>query len=156
MGYRFRLHGRKLPGRADAVLLIGPVVFVVEFKVGKQTFDRPAEEQVWDYALDLKNFHEASHAVASLLLSSTLAQSTVAALRLGETFTVQTRRTLWQHWTLARLLQPLECARTKRTLQLQLLFGLGKAALGVRIGECYFNSTFTRLIVPSNLKGRRS
>lgn len=47
--------------RIDAVLLIGPIVFVVEFKVGEKTFDRAAVEQVWDYALDLKNFHEASH-----------------------------------------------------------------------------------------------
>ena len=47
--------------RIDAVLLIGPVVFVVEFKVGENEFERAAIEQVWDYALDLKNFHEASH-----------------------------------------------------------------------------------------------
>ena len=47
--------------RIDAVLLIGPVVFVVEFKVGQTEFERTAIEQVWDYALDLKNFHEASH-----------------------------------------------------------------------------------------------
>lgn len=47
--------------RIDAVLLVGPVVFVVEFKVGESEFDRAAVEQVWDYALDLKNFHEASH-----------------------------------------------------------------------------------------------
>ena len=50
--------------RVDAALLIGPVVFVLEFKVGEQVFDRAAIEQVWDYALDLKNFHEASHAVS--------------------------------------------------------------------------------------------
>ena len=47
--------------RIDVVLLIGPIVFVVEFKVGEKTFERGAIEQVWDYALDLKNFHEASH-----------------------------------------------------------------------------------------------
>jgi hypothetical protein len=52
--------------RIDAVLLIGPVVFVVEFKVGENEFDRAAVDQVWDYALDLKNFHEASHAVSIL------------------------------------------------------------------------------------------
>ncbi len=50
--------------RIDTVLLIGPVVFVVEFKVGATEFDRAAIDQVWDYALDLKNFHEASHNVA--------------------------------------------------------------------------------------------
>lgn len=50
--------------RIDAVLLAGPVVFVIEFKVGETAFDRAAIDQVWDYALDLKNFHAASHAVA--------------------------------------------------------------------------------------------
>src|SRR6185503_6986647 len=50
--------------RIDAVLLVGPVVFVVEFKVGESIFDRAANDQVWDYALDLKNFHEASHFVS--------------------------------------------------------------------------------------------
>ncbi len=47
--------------RVDVVLLVGAVVFVVEFKVRSATFDRAAIDQVWDYALDLKNFHEASH-----------------------------------------------------------------------------------------------
>jgi len=50
--------------RIDAVLLVGPVLFVVEFKVGETVFDRAAMDQVWDYALDLKNFHASSHDVA--------------------------------------------------------------------------------------------
>jgi hypothetical protein len=50
--------------RIDAVLLLGPVVFVIEFKVGESAFERAAMDQVWDYALDLKNFHEASHSVS--------------------------------------------------------------------------------------------
>ena len=50
--------------RIDAVLLVGPVVFAIEFKVGEKTLDRTAVDQVWDYALDLKNFHEASHTVS--------------------------------------------------------------------------------------------
>jgi hypothetical protein len=47
--------------RADAVLLLGPTIFVLEFKVGASEFLRSARDQVWDYALDLKNFHESSH-----------------------------------------------------------------------------------------------
>lgn len=47
--------------RIDAVLLIGSVVFVVEFKVGAKDFASHAIDQVCDYALDLKNFHEPSH-----------------------------------------------------------------------------------------------
>jgi hypothetical protein len=54
----------RMGSRVDVVLLIGPVVFVVEFKVGEAAFDRAALDQVWDYALDLKNFHEASHKVS--------------------------------------------------------------------------------------------
>lgn len=49
--------------RIDAVLLIESVVFVVEFKVGSSSFERAAVDQVWDYALDLKNFHETSHPI---------------------------------------------------------------------------------------------
>lgn len=49
--------------RVDAVLIIGPVIFVLEFKVGASAFDRAAIDQVWDYALDLKNFHQGSHDV---------------------------------------------------------------------------------------------
>jgi hypothetical protein len=51
----------RMGARADAVVLTGPIVFVIEFKVGADAFDRAAIEQVWDYALDLKNFHRASH-----------------------------------------------------------------------------------------------
>lgn len=47
--------------RADVVILLGGVVFVIEFKVGSATFDHAALEQVHDYALDLKNFHRGSH-----------------------------------------------------------------------------------------------
>jgi len=47
--------------RIDVVLLIGPVIFVLEFKAGEEKFPVHALDQVWDYALDLKNFHETSH-----------------------------------------------------------------------------------------------
>jgi Uncharacterized conserved protein (DUF2075) len=47
--------------RADAVLLFSRVVLVVEFKVGETRYTAYALDQVFDYALDLKNFHEQSH-----------------------------------------------------------------------------------------------
>ncbi|BEV09915.1 DUF2075 domain-containing protein [Asticcacaulis sp. DW145] len=47
--------------RADAVVVIGDCIFITEFKVGSEGFDRHAIEQVEDYALDLKNFHAGSH-----------------------------------------------------------------------------------------------
>ena len=46
--------------RIDVVLLIGPVLFVLEFKVGEEVFTSYALNQAYDYALDLKNFHETS------------------------------------------------------------------------------------------------
>lgn len=46
--------------RIDTVLLIGSVIFVLEFKVGETDFTSYALNQAWDYALDLKNFHETS------------------------------------------------------------------------------------------------
>jgi DUF2075 family protein len=58
--------------RIDVVLLIGPVIFVLEFKAGEKEFPLYAIDQVWDYALDLKNFHEPSHNhfVAPILIST--------------------------------------------------------------------------------------
>lgn len=50
----------RIGSRIDAVLISGPVIFVIEFKVGEATFKRDDMNQVWDYALDLKNFHKAS------------------------------------------------------------------------------------------------
>jgi hypothetical protein len=50
--------------RIDVLLIIRSIVFVLEFKVGESQANSSARDQVWDYALDLKNFHEGSHAVA--------------------------------------------------------------------------------------------
>ncbi len=47
--------------RLDAVLISGPAIFPIEFKVGEADFVRDHVNQVWDYGLDLKNFHRASH-----------------------------------------------------------------------------------------------
>src|SRR6266496_843486 len=57
----FEFNIPRMGRRIDVVLVIGPVIFANEFKVGEKTFDRSAIDQVWDYGLDLKNFHEASH-----------------------------------------------------------------------------------------------
>jgi len=51
----------RIGSRIDAVLVCGPAVVVIEFKVGERTFLTSDRNQVWDYALDLKNFHQASH-----------------------------------------------------------------------------------------------
>ena len=58
--------------RIDVVLLIQSVIFILEFKVGEREFPMHAIDQVWDYALDLKNFHETSHDkyIAPVLIST--------------------------------------------------------------------------------------
>ena len=58
--------------RIDVLAIIKNAVFVIEFKVGESTFTRSALDQVWDYALDLKNFHEPSHdiTIAPLLIAT--------------------------------------------------------------------------------------
>ena len=58
--------------RVDVVLVIEHVLFAVEFKVGESSFARAAIEQAWDYALDLKNFHDTSHAliIAPILVAT--------------------------------------------------------------------------------------
>jgi len=72
--------------RVDAVLLIGPVVFVIEFKVGECVFDRAALDQVWDYALDLKNFHKASHSasIVPILIATEATESAPLELHVDE------------------------------------------------------------------------
>lgn len=46
--------------RVDAIVLIDGIVFILEYKTGRQAFSQSARNQVWDYALDLKNFHAGS------------------------------------------------------------------------------------------------
>ena len=58
--------------RIDVLLAIRHVLFVLEFKVGSDSYMKSAIDQVWDYALDLKNFHQTSHdvSIAPMLFAS--------------------------------------------------------------------------------------
>jgi hypothetical protein len=58
--------------RVDVVLLLGSAIFVLEFKVGEREYPAHAVDQVVDYAVDLKNFHETSHAatIAPVLIAT--------------------------------------------------------------------------------------
>ena len=47
--------------RIDVVLLIDGALFLLEFKAFNEQYTKADTIQVWDYALDLKNFHEESH-----------------------------------------------------------------------------------------------
>lgn len=47
--------------RVDNILIIQNTVFILEFKIGESTFKKSDSDQVIDYTIDLKNFHEGSH-----------------------------------------------------------------------------------------------
>lgn len=51
----------RLGSRIDAVIVADAVIIPIEFKVGSTSHDSSAFNQAWDYGLDLKNFHAASH-----------------------------------------------------------------------------------------------
>jgi len=51
----------RIGDRVDAIVLFHGIVFLLEFKVGADTYTKAAMEQVWDYALDLRCFHKESH-----------------------------------------------------------------------------------------------
>jgi hypothetical protein len=65
--------------RADVVLVTGPAIFVLEYKVGEDQFAPHNIDQVMDYALDLKNFHESSHGqfIAPVLVATNAAECSV-------------------------------------------------------------------------------
>ena len=51
----------RIGSRIDAVYIVDGLVFLLEFKIGAHKYARHAVDQVTDYALDLQNFHKASH-----------------------------------------------------------------------------------------------
>jgi len=62
--------------RADNILVINGLIFILEFKVGSKTYDNSSINQVLDYSLDLKNFHDGSHNMKIVpILISTKANS---------------------------------------------------------------------------------
>ncbi|MFM2151930.1 MAG: hypothetical protein RL199_365, partial [Pseudomonadota bacterium] len=71
----------RLGRRIDAVLVIRHVIFVVEFKVGARSFLLQDIDQVVDYVLDLKYFHDTSHSVpiAPVLVATAARSSTIEA-----------------------------------------------------------------------------
>jgi len=58
--------------RVDAVVLVNGVVLAIEFKIDAKEYSRSDIDQAYDYAIDLKYFHEASHnlSVVPILVAS--------------------------------------------------------------------------------------
>ena len=71
--------------RVDVLLVIQNVIFIIEFKVGSDSFDADAITQVVDYTLDLKNFHDGSHSqIVCPILIATEAQDTNYEISLSD------------------------------------------------------------------------
>ncbi len=47
--------------KVDNILIIDNCIFILEFKIGSDIYDKYALDQAFDYGLDLNNFHEGSH-----------------------------------------------------------------------------------------------
>ncbi len=82
----FELSIPRMGKRVDVVLVIGPAIFVVEFKVGASEFLRADLDQITDYSLDLSNFHEGSHEafIVPVLVSTEVRQSELANISVPE------------------------------------------------------------------------
>lgn len=95
--------------RIDVLLVLGGAVYVLEFKVGERKFTADALNQVWDYALDMKNFHSTSHLltiVPVLVATSAEASPTQAIIESDHDGVVRPLRAIPE--TLPELLQSIE------------------------------------------------
>ncbi len=72
--------------RADVLLILRDIVFVLEFKAGAEDYTAGGLEQVEDYALDLKNFHEGSHSlpIVPILIATNAESQQFTGLRFSE------------------------------------------------------------------------
>ena len=72
--------------RADVILLVGATIFVIEYKVGAVKFSSADQRQTIGYALDLENFHEATHGrcVVPVLLATAARESELPLPKLGQ------------------------------------------------------------------------
>lgn len=101
--------------RVDNIVIIGQTIFVLEFKLGAKTYDKSAINQVIDYCLDLKNFHQGSHladlvpiliaenAPAQTLFDFTAAREFQTAIKINATQLNQLFQSVKNHQTINAL-----------------------------------------------------
>lgn len=81
IGFEFSIP--RMGKRADVIIIHQGILYVLEFKVGERGYSASAIQQVQDYALDLKNFHEGSHHILiAPVLIATEAQGSANSLEL--------------------------------------------------------------------------
>jgi hypothetical protein len=86
--------------RADLVVHQAGIVFVVEYKLGAAQFDSSSLAQTYGYGLDLKNFHETSHApaVVPILVATAAKGGADNALHWGDDGLAQPLRSAPASW----------------------------------------------------------
>ena len=89
----------RLGKRIDVVLLLKGIIFCLEFKVGETKILESDIDQVFDYALDLKNFHKFSHdhIIVPILIATE-----------HHTFSTQVNMSIYDD----RIVNPLICGKT--------------------------------------------
>ncbi len=87
-----KLHGKiyfeysipRVGQRIDVLIIINSIILILEFKIGEKKYSSNAIDQVTDYALDLKNFHETSHDKYIVpILIATKAQESISFLNIN-------------------------------------------------------------------------
>ena len=111
--------------RADVIFIYKDVVFVIEFKVGSDTYNAHDRDQVVDYALDLKYFHEGSHEACIVpILVATNAPDKENTFELSEdllaiclfankTSIAQLIHECHERWPNQRILEPVAWAKSR-------------------------------------------
>lgn len=58
--------------RVDVIIIYCNIIFLLEFKCGEKLYRHSTYDQVYDYALDLRNFHKGSHdkLIVSVMVST--------------------------------------------------------------------------------------
>lgn len=72
----FEVQIPRMGRRADVVLIVHDIIFVIEFKVGAKLYSAQDLRQAHGYAIDLHHFHEGSHdkTIVPILLASAAAE----------------------------------------------------------------------------------
>lgn len=71
--------------RVDAVVLYNGIVFLLEFKCGDTEYRKSTYDQLYDYALDLRNFQKESHdkLIACIMISTKAPSETITVTDLN-------------------------------------------------------------------------
>ena len=94
--------------RADVIIILAEIIFVIEFKIDAGAFTNAATEQAIDYASDLKDFHETSYGriIIPVVIATECTPKAGAAFPLPR----PSRGTDFFKWSGPRQISPIGCS----------------------------------------------